>query len=157
MRCEQTLCGALPAPDNTGHIIQPAIDLNVDPLMPAVSPVNPTRVVIVDDEPALADGLAELLTLEGFSAKAVYDGAEAIALVKSFEPHCVILDIGMPGIDGAELASRLRKAHGDDIILLAMTGRDIRDPAVLSTYAMVDHYFAKPVELDALLKVLRTS
>jgi DNA-binding response OmpR family regulator len=125
--------------------------------MHTVPPANPTRVVIVDDEPALADGLAELLTLEGFSAKAAYGGAEAIALVKTFEPHCVILDIGMPGIDGAELASRLRKAHGDDIILLAMTGRDVRDPSVLSTYAMVDHYFAKPVELDALLKVLRTS
>ena len=125
--------------------------------MPAASSENRTRVLIVDDEPALADGLAELLTLEGFSAKAAYGGAEAIALVKTFEPHCVVLDIGMPGIDGAELASRLRKAHGDDIVLLAMTGRDVSDPGVLATYATVDHYFTKPVELDALLKVLRTS
>lgn len=125
--------------------------------MPAASSENRTRVLIVDDEPELADGLVELLTLEGFSAKAVYGGAEAIALVKTFEPHCVILDIGMPGIDGAELASRLRKAHGDDIVLLAMTGRDISDPGVSAAYATVDHYFSKPVELDALLKVLRTS
>jgi DNA-binding response OmpR family regulator len=112
------------------------------------------RILIVDDLSDLADGLADLLTLEGFDAAAAHGGQQAIDLVATFKPHCILFDIEMPGIDGLELARRLRKAHGDDLILLAMTGRGIEEARVADTFALVDHYFGKPLELPALLKVI---
>jgi DNA-binding response OmpR family regulator len=112
------------------------------------------RVVVVDDLSDLADGLAESLQLEGFDAVAAHGGQQAIELVATFKPHCILFDIEMPGIDGLELAHRLRAAHGDDLILLAMTGRDVGEARVADTFAMVDHYFGKPLELSALLKVI---
>ena len=114
------------------------------------------RVVVVDDQRDMADNLVELLQLEGFEARASYDGREAIDLVASFSPECILFDIAMPGMDGLELAKRLRQAHSDDIILLAMTG-NVEDARVADTFEVVDHYFSKPFELSALLKVLRPS
>lgn len=112
------------------------------------------KVLVVDDVADLADSLVALLRLEGFDAQAAYDGGHALALAESFDPHCILFDIGMPGVDGLELAERLRRLHGDSIVLLAMTGRSRTDPRVASALGLVDHYFAKPVELETLLKVL---
>lgn len=114
------------------------------------------RVVICDDVPDHADILTERLTLEGFDARAVYNGAELLELVRSFEPHCVLFDIVMPGLDGLELARRLREACGDDVVLLAMTGKDVHDARVVDTFRLVDHYFQKPVPTAVLLKMLRS-
>ncbi|MES2098660.1 MAG: response regulator [Pseudomonadota bacterium] len=111
------------------------------------------RVVVVDDHRDLADSLVELLLLEGFDAKASYDGREALALLTIFQPHCILFDIAMPGLDGLELARQLRRMHGDDIILLAMTG-NVQDARVADAFAVVDHYFAKPFDMADLLKVL---
>lgn len=113
-----------------------------------------TKVLVVDDMAELADSLVALLRQEGLDAQAAYNGEHALALAKAFDPHCILLDIGMPGVDGLELAERLRRLHGDGIVLLAMTGRSRTDPRVASALSLVDHYFAKPVELDTLLKVL---
>ncbi|MEP7294911.1 MAG: response regulator [Burkholderiales bacterium] len=122
--------------------------------MPLDSSEERVRVVVVDDLSDLADNLTELLTLEGFDAVAARGGQEAIDLVTTFKPHCMLFDIAMPGIDGLELARRLRKAHGDDLVLIAMTGKHVNEARVADTFALVDHYFAKPLELDQLLRVL---
>jgi len=112
------------------------------------------KVLVVDDLVDLADSLTAMLQVEGFNARAAYDGAQALAVAQQFDPHCILLDIGMPGIDGFELAERLRTLHGDGVILLAMTGRSANEPRVAAALRIVDHYFAKPVDLDTLLKVL---
>jgi DNA-binding response OmpR family regulator len=112
------------------------------------------KVLVVDDLADLADSLTAMLRLEGFNAHAAYDGERALAMAQAFNPHCILLDIGMPGVDGLELAERLREMHGDGVILLAMTGRSANEPRVAAALRIVDHYFAKPVDLDTLLKVL---
>lgn len=112
------------------------------------------RIAIVDDLADNADTLAVALGLMGLETKTANNGDDAIALVESFKPDCVLFDICMPGVDGLELAKRLRATTGDDVILLAMTGLDPKDVRVADTFALVDHYFQKPFELDALLRVL---
>ena len=111
-------------------------------------------MVVVDDHQDMADNLTELLRLEGFDARAAYGGADAISLVGEFGPQCILFDIAMPGIDGLQLARHMRDAHRDDIVLLAMTG-NVVDARVADTFAVVDHYFAKPFDISAVLKVLR--
>ena len=113
------------------------------------------RVAVVDDHTDSADTLAMLLSLQDIETKTAANGDEAIALIRAFKPHCVLFDICMPGMDGLELAKRLRATTGDDVILLAMTGLDSNDMRVADTFNLVDHYFQKPVEPDALLRVLK--
>lgn len=113
------------------------------------------RIAIVDDLVDSADSLAVALDLLGLEAKTANNGDEAIALIQSFKPDCVLFDICMPGMDGLELAKRLRATTGDDVILLAMTGLDPKDIRVADTFSLVDHYFQKPFELEALLRVLK--
>jgi DNA-binding response OmpR family regulator len=111
------------------------------------------KVVVVDDDEDSAQALATLLSLDGYSVLTAKDGAQALVLIEQYQPHCVLLDIGMPGIDGYELATILRERYKDDIILIAVTGWDTQQSRVAKTFAVVDHYFQKPL-LPATLRRL---
>jgi CheY-like chemotaxis protein len=112
------------------------------------------RVVVVDDVADAAEALAATLTLSGYKVWIATDGAAALALIEAKQPHCVLLDIGMPGMDGNELTRTLRSRYGDDIVLIAVTGREHDDERVSDTFARVDHYLQKPVDADVLRKLL---
>ncbi len=112
------------------------------------------RVVVVDDVADAAEALAATLALSGYKVWIASDGAAALALVETHHPHCVLLDIGMPGMDGNELTRTLRSRYGDDIVLIAVTGREHDDERVSDTFARVDHYLQKPVDPDVLRKLL---
>ncbi|MEO8312562.1 MAG: response regulator [Caldimonas sp.] len=112
------------------------------------------RVVVVDDVVDAAEVLAETLRMSGYTVWIATDGAAALDLVEAQQPHCVLLDIGMPGMDGNELTRTLRTRYGDDIVLIAVTGREHDDERVSDTFARVDHYLQKPVDLDVLRKLL---
>ncbi len=112
------------------------------------------RVLVVDDDHDGADMLAELLRMSGYSVDVAYGGVEALAKVEADQPHCVLLDVGMPGMDGGELTRRLRERYGDDIVLVAITGRASDDTRVAPTFALVDHYLQKPVDPAQLRKLL---
>jgi len=112
------------------------------------------RVLVVDDVVDAAEALAETLALSGYRVWIATDGAAALALVEEHKPHCVLLDIGMPGMDGNELTRTLRSRYGDDIVLIAVTGREHDDERVSDTFARVDHYLQKPVDPDVLRKLL---
>ena len=112
------------------------------------------RVLVVDDDRDGADMLAELLRMNGYVVDVAYGGLEALSQVEARQPHCVLLDVGMPGMDGGELTRRLRERYGDDIVLVAITGRASDDTRVAPTFAMVDHYLQKPVEPAKLRKLL---
>ena len=112
------------------------------------------RVVVVDDFADAAEALAETLTMSGYKVWVATDGAGALALIETHRPHCVLLDIGMPGMDGNELTRTLRSRYGDDIVLIAVTGREHDDERVSDTFARVDHYLQKPVDPDVLRKLL---
>ncbi len=112
------------------------------------------RVVVVDDLADTASALAMLLELDGYTVRTANSGREALEVIEAHMPHCVMLDVDMPDIDGNELSRRLRERYGDDIVLIAMSGRDPSEQRVAETFDRVDYYLSKPLELARLRKVL---
>ena len=112
------------------------------------------RVVVVDDVIDVADTLAMQLKLDGYSVYTAYSAAEAILGIEQTRPHCVLLDIDMPGIGGYELVTMLRHRFKYDLVLVAVSGSDDEKARVSETFSMVDHYFRKPIDTRALRKVL---
>jgi CheY-like chemotaxis protein len=104
---------------------------------------------VVDDEEDAAAMLADILALEGHETHTVHDGAAALKAVRDQHPDVVLLDLGLPEIDGYEVARRLREEHGDEpILLVAITGYQA-DPERLEA-AGFDRHLLKPTDLDAL-------
>ena len=121
------------------------------------SPSEPTalRVLIVDDNVDAADGLALLLDLQGYPTRVAYDGATALEAVKEFRPDVAILDIGMPLMDGYELARRLRRApETEKTILIAMTGWGQVEDLRKAKEAGFHHHLVKPSDPAVLEKLL---
>jgi two-component system, OmpR family, response regulator len=112
------------------------------------------KIVVVDDVADAAQALAVLLSLEGCDVATATTSEQAIVLIEDFEPHAVMLDVNMPGIDGYELATLLRHRYQEKIVLIAVTGSDPEHARVASTFAIVDHYFQKPVDAKKLRKLL---
>jgi two-component system, chemotaxis family, CheB/CheR fusion protein len=119
------------------------------------APRTPRRILVVDDETDAAEALVELLTLQGHTASAVLDGESALTHAAKLDPELVLVDLGLPGMDGYEVARRLRKLLGRRVTLIAHTGyRD--DPARLKE-AGFDGHLLKPLsmeKLDALVAAL---
>jgi CheY-like chemotaxis protein len=110
------------------------------------------RVLIVDDEVDVASALLDILVLEGYDARSAYDGAVALRLASEFVPQVVLLDLGMPGLDGYGVARLLRGLLGGQVLLVAMTGSD-EDRARLSD-AGFDAHVLKPIDVAATLRLL---
>ncbi len=110
------------------------------------------RVIIVEDHEESAEGLAELMAIWGYEPHVATDGERALELLEAVAPHVVISDIGLPGMDGHELARRIRSVSGGaDILLVALTGASDRKTLADSNF---DHTLVKPVELDVLERFL---
>lgn len=122
----------------------------------AASPKTaPLRVLVVDDNADAADGLALLLDLQGHRTRIAYDGEGALEAAKEFQPDVAILDIGMPVIDGYELARRLRAApETAETILVAMTGWGQEEDVRKATAAGFHHHLIKPSEPEVLERLL---
>ena len=101
------------------------------------------RVLIVEDDPLLANGLTETLRREGYVADAVTSAERADAALKVVEVDLVILDIGLPGIDGFEWLKRVR-ARGGEQAVLVLTARDAVADRVHGLMLGADDYLAKP-------------
>ena len=112
------------------------------------------RLVVVDDEPDAAEVLAASLRLDGYTVWTVQDSRKALASIAEHSPHCVLFDVNMPGIDGCELSRQLRSLYGDEMVLIAMSGREETDARVKETYCRVDYFLRKPFDQARLRKVL---
>ena len=114
---------------------------------PASAEVYGRRVLVVDDNIDAAESTAAFLRLEGHEVKTVSDGAEALSSVRVFAPHVVVLDIGLPGLDGYAVARRLRE-QGDTshTLLIAMTGYGQKEDRERAAGAGFDYYFVKPTD-----------
>jgi signal transduction histidine kinase/ActR/RegA family two-component response regulator len=114
-----------------------------------------TRVLVVDDSRDGADSLRALLELLGAEVRVEYDGPAALEAFSAFEPEVVLLDIGMPGMDGLEVARRLRQcSRSQDVMLIALTGWGQEKDRRNSEAAGFDHHLIKPVDVDALQGLL---
>jgi CheY-like chemotaxis protein len=116
---------------------------------------RPRRVLVVDDNRDAADSTGTLLLLWGHQVKVAYDGESALAVAREYRPDVCLLDLGMPGMNGYQVAQCLRQESGlRGIQLVAMTGFDQEADRQLSRDAGFDSYLVKPVELAALQEVL---
>ncbi|HUP10499.1 MAG TPA: response regulator [Caldimonas sp.] len=113
------------------------------------------RVLVVDDNHDAAEAAAVLLSLAGHEVKAVGDAHEAIACAPVFAPDVVVLDIGLPGMDGYELARRLRELPQTNAsLMVALTGYGQRGDRDRARDAGFDHHLTKPAEPDDLLALI---
>ena len=113
-----------------------------------------TRVLIVDDEPAVRAALDRALRLDRYEVELAADGREALDRLAEARLDAVVLDVAMPGIDGLEVCRRLREA-GDRTPVLMLTARDAVDDRVAGLDAGADDYLVKPFALKELKARLR--
>jgi DNA-binding response OmpR family regulator len=116
----------------------------------------PRRVLIVEDDADLAQGLAILLQLDGHSVETETDGAAALARSAEFRPEAVLLDLGLSGMDGLEVARRFRANLGSKAVLVALTGYSQVEDRVRTARAGFDHHLVKPVTLEEIHRILAT-
>jgi PAS domain S-box-containing protein len=113
------------------------------------------RVLVVDDNRDAADSLALLLRLQGHEVRVAHDGPSALELAGSFRPALVFLDLGMPGMDGYEVARRLRKRPGlEKVVLAALTGWGQQEDRHRTAEAGFDRHLVKPPEPKELENLL---
>jgi CheY-like chemotaxis protein len=108
-------------------------------------------ILIVDDNVDAAASLGMLLELAGNEVLVSHSGTDAIAAARLYHPSIVILDIGMPQLDGYQVAAALRReARGSELLLIALTGWGQTEDKQRALQAGFDYHFTKPVELDAI-------
>jgi CheY-like chemotaxis protein len=108
------------------------------------------RVVVADDNRDAADSLQRILSLFGHEVRVAYDGVAAIRLAEEFKPRVAVLDIGMPGANGYEVARTLRERHVVPITLVALTGWGQESDRRRAMEAGFDYHLTKPVDPEAL-------
>lgn len=112
------------------------------------------NILLVDDEPAVRQSLVRALSMESYSIRTAADGAEALAAIGAAQPDLLILDVLMPGVDGLEVARRLR-AGGNRLPILMLTAREAVEDRVAGLDAGADDYLVKPFALAELLARVR--
>jgi two-component system response regulator MprA len=114
---------------------------------------RPPRVLVVEDDDAIAQVLQRSLRMEGYDVRIAGDGVTALEASNGFLPDLVILDLGLPRLDGIEVAKTLRRS--DDVPILVLTARDAVEARVEGLDAGADDYLVKPFERQELLARLR--
>ena len=121
----------------------------------ASDPQAQRRVLIVDDNLDSAESLAMLLEITGNKTYMAHDGLEALEQIEKYRPEVVLLDIGLPRVDGHEVCRRVReKSWGKDIVVIALTGWGQDDDRRKSEEAGFNGHLVKPVDYDKLLELL---
>ena len=115
---------------------------------------TPVRVLVVDDEPSLAELLASVLRYEGWNVITAGSGAEAVRTAREFRPDAVVLDIMLPDFNGLEVMRRVR-AELPQVCVLFLTARDAVEDRVAGITAGGDDYVTKPFSLEEVLARLR--
>jgi PAS domain S-box-containing protein len=116
------------------------------------------RILVVDDNVDLSRALTTLLARFGYEAQAVNDGPTAIEAARALRPEVVLLDLGLPGMDGFEVARRLRSEEGfEDATIIAITGYGQEDGGRYSRAEGFNHHLIKPVQIESLVALLEST
>ncbi len=116
------------------------------------------RIVIIDDNIDAASSLSDLLTLAGHSVRVAHDGPTGVELVTAFVPDLLLLDLGLPGMDGYDVAAHLRAAEATrEMVLVALTGYGQPEDRIHTAEAGFDHHLVKPVDIDALARIIASA
>jgi signal transduction histidine kinase len=138
----------------------PIVSTAVPDQEPVATPASPPRVeqrrvLVADDNRDAADSMAILMGGAGHLVRVAYDGAEALSVAEEFRPDVAFLDIGMPKMNGYDVARRLREARGASIRLIALTGWGQDSDRQRSEEAGFDEHLVKPVSPDVFTRMLR--
>jgi CheY-like chemotaxis protein len=133
-----------------------AADMGTGALQPTASSAGSgrRRVLVVDDSRDIATSSARLLEYAGHDVRIVFDGLHALDVAREYRPDVALLDVGLPGIDGYELARRLRAEFGPDILLVIITAYAREQRYSEASRADVDHFFIKPVDFTVITRLL---
>jgi CheY-like chemotaxis protein/anti-sigma regulatory factor (Ser/Thr protein kinase) len=112
--------------------------------------IVPCRVLVAEDIPDAAEMLRLMVESMGHEVRVAADGVQAVALAREFAPRVVLLDIGMPRMDGYEAARQIREALGDGVVLVALTGWGQEDDQRRAHEAGFDRHLTKPADPDVL-------
>jgi two-component system, OmpR family, response regulator len=115
---------------------------------------TPVRILVVDDEPSLAELLSSVLRYEGWAVRTAASGADAVRIAREFRPDAVVLDIMLPDFSGLEVLRRLR-AEVPQVCVLFLTAKDAVEDRVAGITAGGDDYVTKPFSLEEVLARLR--
>ncbi|MFY0565674.1 ATP-binding protein [Archangium lansingense] len=138
-----------------GEVQAVAAPVQAEPKPPARNAV-PSRILVVDDNKDAADILSESLMILGCETQVAYDGPSALKMAETFRPEVALLDIGLPIMDGYELARLLREQHSTrGIRLIAVTGYGQSSDRQQSKAAGFDAHLVKPLDLDVLESLLK--
>jgi CheY-like chemotaxis protein/two-component sensor histidine kinase len=134
-------------------LASPAVASDEPPAVRIPTPAS-HRILVVDNNRDAADSLAMLLRMAGHQTHTAYDGQEALVMVGELTPDVVLLDIGLPNLNGYEVARRIREQGGTGPILIAVTGWGSEDDYRQSLEAGFDEHLTKPVEFAMLRRIL---
>ena len=138
----------LPLAASTGKDSEP------QPRDAAALPTAGLRILIADDNKDAADSLQRILSLYGYDVRVTYDGRDALQLADTFDPEIAILDIGMPGATGYEVARAMRERRANGLTLVALTGWGQETDRQRATDAGFDYHLTKPVDPSLLNDLL---
>lgn len=135
------------------------------PSYPATAPSNESRapaavehedvrVVIVEDDEDVRAAITFLLEADGYHVQGVGTGIGALALVQAFQPQCVLVDLNLPGLDGAQVTRQLREQVGSALVIIAVTAISLPSEHDRLEAAGVDFILVKPVDGDVLRRFL---
>jgi two-component system, OmpR family, response regulator len=116
---------------------------------------RPHRILVVDDEPNIAEVVTMALRFQGFTVQSAATGREALAAVIQFKPHLMVLDVMLPDMDGFEVAARLG-AQRAGVPIIFLTARDATEDKVRGLSGGGDDYMTKPFSLEELVARIRT-
>jgi signal transduction histidine kinase/CheY-like chemotaxis protein len=132
--------------------IQPTLPKEHTPTRVERTPSG-TRILLVDDNHAASETLGKLLEFKGYSVRFTHDGTSTLRAAEEFEPHIIMLDIGLPDMSGYDVARTLRE-RGTDAAMIAVTGYGQSEDKARSKEAGFDHHLTKPVGINDLEKIL---
>jgi DNA-binding response OmpR family regulator len=119
-------------------------------------PVETMSVLVIEDNPDSRESLCTLLNLWGYKTHTAADGQEGVKLANRFRPSVVVSDIGLPFLNGYEVARQLRKSLGDEVFLVALTAYGQTEDCVLAQEAGYDVHLTKPADPEELHSLLET-
>lgn len=116
------------------------------------------RVLVVDDNVDTAESMTMLVEMLGHTVKTEHDGNSALRAAFDFRPDVVLLDIGLPGLNGYEVASRIRQQPSlNNTVIVAITGYGHESDRQLALQAGIDHHLVKPVDFERVRRILLTA
>jgi CheY-like chemotaxis protein len=112
------------------------------------------QILVVDDDPGIRQLLTDVLEIDGHEVRVAADGVAAVRALEILRPHCIVLDVMMPGLDGYGVLRSVRKLEGDPIPVIMLTAAAEPDTALRAWADGVDYFLAKPFEADEVLDLI---